>query len=60
MICNWCREKQHDNCVNDWEQGILVKRDTPIKSCACQHRVSWNFSKTGETEENEGNNGDGS
>ncbi len=67
MICNWCREKRHDSCVNNWkldpvdpEKAAMIERDEPIKSCACQHRPTWNFAKSGDTEEIEGNNGDGS
>lgn len=73
MICNPCRgefysivakkgEPQHDQCVNFWtidSTSAIVKRPEPIRSCACQHKESWNFSVGGK-EKNEGNNGDSS
>jgi hypothetical protein len=53
MICSPCREKKHKYCVNIMIDRI-VKRSEPIRSCACQHKASWNFSVS----KNEGSNGD--
>lgn len=58
MICNPCRgetvgptgviTRYHDSCINFWtykgREGKLIKRPEPIRSCACQHKESWNFS----------------
>jgi len=40
MICNWCTEQQHKDCINFWrvEGDSLVKRDEPLDHCFCQHR----------------------
>lgn len=57
MICPPCRgeffsiiakkgEPRHDECVNFWtidKTSAIVKRPEPIRSCACQHKESWNF-----------------
>lgn len=52
---------RHDECINkvriDLSKGAqLVPRDEPIRSCACQHKESWNFSVGGKrkTEDNDG------
>lgn len=69
MICPPCRgeyfsivaekgEPQHDQCINFWsisKNGEIVKRPEPIRSCACQHKESWNFAI-----KNEDSNGDSS
>jgi hypothetical protein len=59
LICPPCRGQfysiiadrdggpRHDDCVNFWTIGNtteLIKREEPIKACACQHKKSWNFS----------------
>lgn len=74
MICVNCSDAvlfiqyRHKQCINDWgvdpeNEGVLVKRPEPIKSCACQHKDSWQFVKSGDTktaEKTEGNHGNGS
>lgn len=59
MVCEWCRNKRHEACVNDTEiiRNIVVKRDTPIKTCVCQHKKSWNYVES-VTQETKDTNGD--
>lgn len=57
MICNPCRNKNHEMCpnlVSISADGVVTVRTVPTKNCSCQHRKNWNFAK------NEGRNGDGS
>jgi hypothetical protein len=73
MICYNCREnplrgepKRHSRCINDWginpkaNEGALIKRPEPLRICACQHKKSWQFVKSGDKREAEGSNGNGS
>lgn len=58
MICPPCRgefysviapkgdgKPRHNECINKVQikRGQLEPRDEPIRSCACQHKESWNF-----------------
>lgn len=58
MVCGSCRVKDHKHCINLFGgKDPIVKRDTPIKSCVCQHKQSWNYVKSA-TQETKDTNGD--